>query len=569
MANQEVSIEKIAFDYIKDYSHYITKSRVLPHLDLKPVQKRILWALICLKARKGTGRLLKSSTVAGATAQYHPHGDCYSTICNMINMPNALIEGKGNFGGIYGDSCAASRYTECRTSELFEHILDDYALELGDFVPNYDESSKEPVMFQTLIPVALLMGVHGIGIGMSTASPAFHIDYIKLSVKLALEGLPPETMEYAYGGTIYENRVYPDFKISKKNYKDYLHITSIPIGASAKIFNNSPLITELVSNKIIEIIDESTCDTVSIFIKAPQDIQDIILNSMSLPIIHNFKFYWKKLRSSGYVETWLEERKKFVERREYFIKYKEWESSFIKICLQDINKSNFNKSNFQTISSNIVNINYEKYIIRLPIKTKEFQKTLEDYKDGILSRPISSIKDYGIKDISEIKEFSEEDIKNIIISEVDSIDSSLFSPKTKIGKNFPYATFDKKIKRYIALRDNSIEVKFNKIGRVVNWETETNPIIIHQNGKTENMSPYFYGTKEDETNKIVGFTLPGSPAVIITESNKLRVLSRLGFMNEPIKTAFPAKKLNVNGKEYVVKNGLTIDNVSSYKILET
>lgn len=567
MSSVDIDIETMSYNCVKEYSHYITKSRVLPHLDLKPVQRRLLWSMIGLKARSGKGRYLKSSTIVGHTLKYHPHGEgsVYTAMCNLINMPNPLVEGRGNFGGIYGDSPASSRYTEARTSELFEHIIDDYAFELGEFIANYDESDKEPILFQTKIPIALLTGCNGIGIGLTTTSPSFHIDYIKKAVKDTLDGIPVGTMDYAYGGVLLNNKIYPDFKISKKNNKDYLHITSMPIGSSAKIFNSSTTLTELVSNKIIEIIDESTCDTVSIYIKAPQDIQDMILDSMSQPIIHNFRYYWKKLRSSGYIETWLEERKKFVEKRENYKLSHEFLKELTKHILSGL--SEFEGKLDSSVAEDFANKEYDKYYSDISDKIKVFLPKPEDFAKVIISKPISMIKKQT-SNIPVLKDIVDQDIIDIIKAEVDSIDVKLFSPKTKPGSAVVYATFDTKIKRYIALRDNSVEIKYNKISRVVNWETESNPIIIYNDGSTESISPYFFGVKTDSVKKVVGFTLHGNPTVVITESNKIKVLTRLGYINEPIKSAFPAKKMLINDKEYLIQRGLELSDVKTWKILE-
>lgn len=569
MASTSHKIEDSAYGYIKEYAHYITKHRVCPGLDLKPVQRRVLWSMIGLKARTGKGRFIKSSTIVGTALKYHPHGEgsVYSALCNLINMPNALVTGRGNYGGVYGDSPASSRYTEARTSELFEHILDEYAIELGEFVPNYDESDKESILFQSKIPIALLTGCNGIGVGLTTISPSYHIDYIKVSVKAALVGKTIDTPVYAYGGVLYDNRIYPEYKVVKKNNKDYIHITSIPIGSSAKIFNSSPLITELMSNKIIEIIDESKCDVISMYIKAPQDIQDMILDSMSHPIVNGFRYYWKKLRASGYVETWLEERKNFVKNREYFKQAKLWKEELIKACLH--HAQSLDRVDYQLQLEKLVEQVYHGNGKSVFEGAKPYICSKEELLDIVRSKPISSLKNYVFNSNPVINEITDKEISDIITAEVDSVDSKLFSPATKIGTSLTYASFTNKIKRYVALRDNSIEVKFSKISRVVNWETEDNPIVIYHDGKTEYMSPYFFGIKEDLTHKVVGFTLPGSLTVVVTESNKIRVLTRLGYINEPIKSAFPAKKMIIDDKEYVIKRGMEFLDVKSYKIIET
>ena len=148
------------------YASYVIRDRAIPNLEdgLKPVQRRILWAL----KEKDDGRFIKVANVVGHAMQYHPHGDAsISDALVVLANKRYLIEGQGNYGNIFtGDPAAASRYIECRLTELARNeIFND---ELTEFVPSYDGRNKEPVTLPAKLPVLLMLGTEGIAVGMSS-----------------------------------------------------------------------------------------------------------------------------------------------------------------------------------------------------------------------------------------------------------------------------------------------------------------------------------------------------------------------------------------------------------------
>ncbi len=149
-----------------DYASYVIRDRAIPNLSdgLKPVQRRILWAL----HEKDDGRFTKVANAVGATMQYHPHGDA-SIGDALVIMANKryLIEGQGNFGNIYtGFPASAPRYIECRLTELARaEIFQD---EITEFVPTYDGRHREPVTLPSKLPLLLMLGTEGIAVGMSS-----------------------------------------------------------------------------------------------------------------------------------------------------------------------------------------------------------------------------------------------------------------------------------------------------------------------------------------------------------------------------------------------------------------
>jgi topoisomerase IV subunit A len=148
-----------------DYASYVIRDRAIPNLQdgLKPVQRRILWAL----HETDDGRFMKVANIVGETMKYHPHGDA-SIGDALVVLANKryLIDRQGNYGNIFtGDPAAAPRYIECRLSELARtEIFND---ELTEFVPSYDGRKREPVALPSKLPLLLMLGTEGIAVGMS------------------------------------------------------------------------------------------------------------------------------------------------------------------------------------------------------------------------------------------------------------------------------------------------------------------------------------------------------------------------------------------------------------------
>ena len=148
-----------------EYASYVIRDRAIPNLadGLKPVQRRILWAL----HEKDDGRFIKVANVVGHTMQYHPHGDA-SIGDALVVLANKryLIEGQGNYGNIFtGDPAAASRYIECRLTELARtEVFND---SITDFIPSYDGRNKEPVTLPCKLPLTLMLGAEGIAVGLA------------------------------------------------------------------------------------------------------------------------------------------------------------------------------------------------------------------------------------------------------------------------------------------------------------------------------------------------------------------------------------------------------------------
>jgi DNA gyrase subunit A len=168
-----------------DYAMSVIVSRALPDVrdGLKPVHRRILYAMHTLGLRS-TAKYRKSATVVGEVlGKYHPHGDSsvYEAMVRMaqnFSMRYMLVDGQGNFGSMDGDGAAAMRYTEAKMTKFAEEMLIDIDKDTVDFMPNYDGSQKEPKVLPAKVPNLLLNGVQGIAVGMATNIPTHNLTEI-------------------------------------------------------------------------------------------------------------------------------------------------------------------------------------------------------------------------------------------------------------------------------------------------------------------------------------------------------------------------------------------------------
>src|SRR6059036_1279266 len=181
-----------------DYSMSVIIGRALPDVrdGLKPVHRRILFGMYEL-GLTSTRPYRKCAKIVGEVlGKYHPHGDTpvYDALVRMaqdFNMRYPLVDGQGNFGSVDGDMPAAMRYTEARLARIAEELLADIEKETVDFVPNFDETEKEPVVLPTRITNLLVNGASGIAVGMATNIPPHNLREIIDATLLMVE--KPET----------------------------------------------------------------------------------------------------------------------------------------------------------------------------------------------------------------------------------------------------------------------------------------------------------------------------------------------------------------------------------------
>lgn len=214
-----INIEDEMRQSYMDYAMSVIVGRALPDVrdGLKPVQRRVLYAML----REGLTSDKKTSKCAGVVGEVlktlHPHGDMsvYDALVRLAQpwcLRYPLVDGQGNFGSVDGDPAAAYRYTECRMSAIAERLLQDIDKETVDFIPNFDDSSVEPVVLPTVVPNLLVNGADGIAVGMATHMPPHNLAEV-VSAAIALIENPEVSLaqlmeiipgpDFPTGGIIY------------------------------------------------------------------------------------------------------------------------------------------------------------------------------------------------------------------------------------------------------------------------------------------------------------------------------------------------------------------------------
>ncbi|MCM8747117.1 DNA gyrase subunit A [Thermomicrobium sp. CFH 73360] len=215
---QIVTIEEEMKRSYLDYAMSVIVQRALPDVrdGLKPVQRRILYGMHEMGLRPNAKYRKSAGIVGEVLKSYHPHGDSavYDALVRMVQpftMRYPLIDGQGNFGSIDGDGAAAMRYTEARLAPIAEELLADIEKQTVDFVPNYDDSTREPAVLPARLPNLLLNGASGIAVGMATNIPphnlgevvdalVYLIDHPEATVEELVERLPGP--DFPTGGII-------------------------------------------------------------------------------------------------------------------------------------------------------------------------------------------------------------------------------------------------------------------------------------------------------------------------------------------------------------------------------
>lgn len=309
-----ISIEEEMKTSYLAYSMSVIVSRALPDVrdGLKPVHRRILYAM--KESNNEYNRPYRKSgrTVGEVMGKYHPHGDMaiYDAMVRMaqgFSLRAPLIDGQGNFGSIDGDPAAASRYTEARLSRTAHELLQDIERDTVDFQPNYDDSMKEPKVLPAKFPNILVNGGNGIAVGMATNIPPHNlgevieaccalIDDPDLTVEQLIQYIPGP--DFPTGGSILGRAgIYEAFRTGRGSMmmRGKTHIENVRGEREAIIIDEIPYqvnkarlverIAEVVKEKLIEGIsdlrDESDRDGMRVVIELKRDaVADVVLNQL-------------------------------------------------------------------------------------------------------------------------------------------------------------------------------------------------------------------------------------------------------------------------------------------------
>ncbi len=417
---KNINLINIETELKKSYLNYamsVIIGRALPDIrdGLKPVHRRIIYAMYILDNKYNKAYKKSARIVGDVIGKYHPHGDnaVYESIVRMaqkFSLRYPLIDGQGNFGSIDGDSAAAMRYTEIRMSKITQEFLKDIKKNTINYINNYDNSEKIPEILPTKIPNILINGSTGIAVGMATNIPPHNIievmnaflafiDNKKLNTKSLMKYI--KGPDFPTGGIIEKNEeIYKAYKtgrgtiqikakikieIDKKTKKKNIIIYELPYQ-----INKSKLIEkiiELIKDKKIEginnIKDESDKDGMRINIETKKDANnEIIINKLfyltnlqisygiNMVALHNGQPKILKLKDIIYI--FIKHRKKIIKNKIIF-------------------KLNYANKKLHILEGLLISLNNIDYIINL-IKTskdkKEIKKKLENLKWNINEKKI-------------------------------------------------------------------------------------------------------------------------------------------------------------------------------------
>ena len=310
---QSINIEESLQNSYLDYSMSVIVGRALPDVrdGLKPVHRRILYAMDKLNLSFGAKYKKSARIVGDVIGQYHPHGDTavYDALVRMaqdFSMRMELVDGQGNFGSIDGDSAAAMRYTEARMTKYAGELLKDLDKNTVNMIDNYDATTKEPDVMPTRVPNLLINGSSGIAVGMATNIPPHNPAEIMNGLKALLQNPSitlPEIMEhikapdFPTGGIIFGKKGIMDAyetgrgrikvraktHIEQKAKKEVIIVDELPyqVNKARLIENVANLVKDKMIDGVSEIRDESDRDGMRVVIELKRDaISEIVLNNL-------------------------------------------------------------------------------------------------------------------------------------------------------------------------------------------------------------------------------------------------------------------------------------------------
>jgi len=357
-----IYIEEEVKDAYLNYAMSVIVGRALPDVrdGLKPVHRRILYAMQELNLDHSKPYKKCARIVGEVLGKYHPHGDAavYDTLVRMaqdFSLRYPLVDGQGNFGSVDGDAAAAMRYTEARLAAVSDEMLGDIDKDTVNFGPNFDASLKEPLLLPASLPNLLVNGSSGIAVGMATNIPPHNLTEVADAIIYYLDNPEAEVkdlMRYIKGpdfptggvicgkGGIKEAYTTGRGKLTvraratvehQKNGKDLIIVTEIPyqVQKSAIIENIAALVDDKKIEGISDIRDESDKDGMRIVVELKRDAEpQIILNQLfkhtqlettfgiiMLALVENRP---KVLNLKQVLDCYIEHRKVIIKRRTQF-----------------------------------------------------------------------------------------------------------------------------------------------------------------------------------------------------------------------------------------------------------
>jgi len=533
----EVSLEKEMKKSYLDYAMSVIIGRALPDVrdGLKPVHRRVLYAMRDLKNDWNKAYKKSARIVGDIIGKYHPHGDTavYDTIVRLaqdFSMRYPLVDGQGNFGSVDGDRPAAMRYTEIRMQRLAHEMLEDLDKETVDFVPNYDESLSEPSVLPAKIPSLLINGSAGIAVGMATNVPPHNLSEVIDAIKAIIEN-PEVTLDelmkyvpgpdfptggiiygtggikeaYKSGRGIFKIRARTVIETDKRTQRETIVVTELPYQVNkAKLIEK---IAELVRDKhiqgVIYVRDESDREGMRIAVGLKKDqIAGVVVNQLYkmtrmettfgiifLAIVNNRP---ELLKLKEILKHFILHRKEIVIRRTRFDLKKAEDRAHIleglKIALDNLDEvvALIRKSRSPAEAK-------EKLIREYSLTPIQAQAILDmrlQKLTGLEREKIVQEHKNLLKDIARFKEIlnNERLVLNIIKDELTAIQSEYGDARRT---EFVAQTQEITIEDMIAEED--MVVTISKLGYI-----KRNPITLYRNQRRGGKGKTGMGTKEDD-----------------------------------------------------------------------
>jgi len=377
--------EEIKESYI-NYAMSVIVGRALPDVrdGLKPVQRRILYTMNGLSLQRSKPYKKSARIVGDCLGRYHPHGDSsvYDALVRMVqdfSLRYPLVDGQGNWGSIDGDPAAAMRYTEARMQSITDELLSDIDKETVDFVPNFDESLKEPTILPSALPTLLVNGCSGIAVGMATNMPPHNLTEIADAIIKVVDDPTSEIKDlmkivkgpdFPTGATICGKsgirsayttgrgivKIHARAQVvEQKGGKESIVITEIPyqVNKSNLIESIARLVTDKKIDGISDIRDESDRDGIRVVVELRRDRPaQVILNQLyrhtqlsssfgiiMLALVNNQP---RILNLRQLIDLYIDHRKEIITKRTQFLLTKAQDRAHIleglKIALKYIEK---------------------------------------------------------------------------------------------------------------------------------------------------------------------------------------------------------------------------------------
>lgn len=311
---EDIEICKEMQDSFLDYSMSVIVQRALPDVrdGMKPVHRRILYALTTLGITPGSAHKKSARIVGDVIGKYHPHGDTavYDAMVRMaqdFSYRYPLVDGHGNFGSLDGDGAAAMRYTEARMSKISTEMVADLNKETVDFIETYDGDGKEPTVLPSRIPNLLLNGAVGIAVGMATNIPPHNLNETVRAIKAVMDDPEisvTELMEYLPGPDFPTGGIILGRKGIREAYetgrgsiaiRSKYRIEEMPNGKKRVIYYEIPYginkmklyekMAQVIRDKKVQGVtylnDESNREGIRIVMDLKKDVQeDVVINQM-------------------------------------------------------------------------------------------------------------------------------------------------------------------------------------------------------------------------------------------------------------------------------------------------